>query len=179
MPHYGAGVEYALHSLILLAGLDAGERASAREIAAFHSLSGAYVAKLMTRLAAAGLVDGNEGAKGGWQLARPSAAINVLEVADAIEGRAPIFECRNIRANCILFGGNPPKLATSGICSVHAVMLGAEKALRDNLAGQTIADIAGRIAAKAPGAEKASSDWFRAQARVRHRGRSRTRNMDQ
>lgn len=160
-------MEYALHTLVLLAGLSTGERASAKELAAFHDLSAAYVAKFMTRLAKAGIVEGGEGATGGWRLARDPAKISVLDVTDAVEGKAPIFACRNIRADCILFDGRPPRAATTGICTIHAVMRDAETVLRDHLAAQTLADIVARLAANVPQAEPASTAWLRAQSAAR------------
>ena len=76
--------------------------------------------------------------------------ISVLEVVDAIEGRKPLFDCQDIRGRCAVFGGSPPGWAMAGTCSIHAVMLRAEKAMRESLAAQSLADIATVVYRKAP-----------------------------
>src|SRR3546814_18223780 len=80
----------------------------------------------------------------------PAHAISVLELVDAIEGRKPLFDCQDIRGRCALFEDGAPEWATRGVCSIHAVMLKAEKAMRDTLASETLADIGGRLERKAP-----------------------------
>ena len=70
--------------------------------------------------------------------------------SDAIEGRKPLFECQEIRSRCALFDEEAPTWATRGVCSIHAVMLKAENAMREALASESLADIAGRLERKAP-----------------------------
>ena len=60
-----------------------------------------------------------------------------------------LFECNGIRGNCAIFQGRPPRWATTGICSIHAVMLDAEKHMRRALAGRSLADLADAIGGKA------------------------------
>jgi len=169
MPFYGPRVEYALHTLLNLS-LAPGEIApSARDLAEFQRLSIAFMQKLLTRLEKAGLIVGAEGVRGGWHLARPPDAITALEVADAAQGNAPLFECRNIRARCALWrDGAAPATATSGVCSIHAIMLAAERALRDELAGHTLADIARQMQSKIS-ADRAAAipRWFATRYRTR------------
>lgn len=162
MALYGAAVEYALHTLLNLTYAPPGTAPSARELADFQRLSVTYVRKLLTQLAKAGLVEGSEGVRGGWQLARDSAEITVLDVVDAIQGPDPLFECRNIRERCVLWpDGAAPTAATSGVCSIHAVMLSAEAAMRRELATHTLAGIATQVRAKAsPQGAVAIPDWF-------------------
>lgn len=51
---------------------------------------------------------------------------------------------------CVIFSDNPPAHALSGVCSVHAIMLEAEKCMRAVLAAHTVAEIAATVAAKVP-----------------------------
>ncbi len=51
-----------------------------REIAAKRELSRVLVAKILTKLSAAGLVEGKPGPTGGYRLARPPADISLLDV---------------------------------------------------------------------------------------------------
>src|SRR5262249_18862378 len=150
MSHVSNAVEYALHCLLFLAGPPAGvTAASVRDLAEMQGISVEYLAKLFTKLQRAGLVVATEGARGGVALARAPEHISVLDVVAAIDGKKSLFECRNIRAGCAVFG-NAPRWVTSGVCSIHAVMLEAEKRVREVLAEHTLADLAGRVLAKAP-----------------------------
>jgi len=149
MAHLTVSVEYGLHCLLGL--LDAGEQPrSARDLAAFQGVSPSFVAKIFPKLEKAGIVEAAEGVRGGYRLARAPETISVLELVDAIEGRKPLFECQEIRSRCALFDQEAPIWATRGVCSIHAVMLKAENAMREALASESLADIAGRIERKAP-----------------------------
>jgi Rrf2 family protein len=152
MSHISTGVEYALHCMLYLTEPPHGVReASVRDLAELQGVPAEYVAKLFTKLHKAGLVVATEGARGGFALARPSREISVLDVVDAIDGDKPLFDCREIRARCAVFGEDaPPPWATSGVCAVHAVMKNAEKRMREALAADRISDLAGRMHAKAP-----------------------------
>ena len=151
MAHITAGVEYGLHCLLYL--VDAhpeAQRVSVRGLAELQGVPAEYVAKLFTKLEKAGLVVASEGAGGGFRLARPAAAITVLDVIAAIDGSKTLFECREIRGRCAVFGGDPPAWATRGVCSIHALMLEAETRMREVFAAHNLASLAATVAAKAP-----------------------------
>ncbi|HWW68618.1 MAG TPA: Rrf2 family transcriptional regulator [Duganella sp.] len=151
MSHISTAVEYGLHCLLLLATAeDAAPETSARDLAELQGVSPDYVAKLFTKLGKAGLVRATEGARGGYTLAKPLDQISVLAVVEAIDGRKDLFACREIRARCAVFEGEPPRWATQGVCSIHAVMLAAEQSMREVLARHTLADLSRRVDAKAP-----------------------------
>jgi Rrf2 family protein len=151
MSHISSGVEYALHCLLHLTDAPSGvSEASVRDLAELQGLSVEYVAKLFTKLHKAGLTVATEGARGGFKLARSASEISVLDVVNAVDGPKPLFDCREIRGRCAIFEDQPPKWATQGVCSIHAVMLEAEKRMNEVLGSQTLADLAARTAAKAP-----------------------------
>ena len=152
MAHISAGVEYGLHCLLYLAPSTDGavRSASTRDLAELQGLSVEFIAKLFTRLEKAGLVRATEGIRGGFQLARPADAITVLDVIGAVDGEKPLFDCREIRGRCAVFGDAPPAWSQRGVCSIHAVMLEAEQRMREFLRAQTLGAIAARLAAKAP-----------------------------
>lgn len=150
MSHFGNGVEYGLHCLLYLVDAPAERPPSARDLAEFQGVSPTYVAKLFTQLEKAGLVASAEGVGGGFRLARPAHEITVLDVVDALEGRKPLFQCREVRARCILFADNPPKWVSRGTCAIHAAMREAEAHMRHSLHNQTLADLARRVGPKLP-----------------------------
>ncbi|WP_416050973.1 RrF2 family transcriptional regulator [Cupriavidus basilensis] len=151
MSHISTGVEYGLHCLLFLADPTASvKEASVRDLAELQGVPAEYLAKLFTKLAKANLVVATEGIRGGFSLARPAAKITVMEVVQAIDGDKALFDCREIRERCALFDASPPAWATRGICSIHAVMQAAEKAMRQELAKHTLADLAERTIVKAP-----------------------------
>ncbi|WP_322056454.1 Rrf2 family transcriptional regulator [Paraburkholderia sp. J63] len=151
MSHISTGVEYGLHCLLYLAGTPAGVReASVRDLAEMQGVPVDYAAKLFTRLAKAGIVESTEGIRGGFRLAKPARDISVLDVVDAIDGDKHLFDCREVRGQCAVFEDEPPAWATRGTCSIHAVMQGAERAMRAELKQHSLADLASRAYAKAP-----------------------------
>ncbi|MCX7775828.1 MAG: Rrf2 family transcriptional regulator [Rectinemataceae bacterium] len=91
-------VNAALHALAL-AELEGGCIA-AREAAERLGVSPSYLAKIMQRLASAGMVIPQRGLGGGYQLARDAAEIRCLDVAEALEGPLPQRECLFDRAVC-------------------------------------------------------------------------------
>jgi len=151
MAHITTGVEYGLHCLLFLVNpRDDAQQTSASDLAELQGVSAEYVAKLFTKLQKAGLVAASEGARGGFRLARKAGKISVLDVIVAIDGEKSLFDCREIRDRCAVFGGKPPPWATRGVCSIHAIMLEAETRMRDVLASHTLAEIATTVAAKTP-----------------------------
>ena len=163
-------VEYGIHCLLWLVDADDQPR-SGRDLAEFQGISPSFVTKIFGKLAKAGIVRASEGVRGGYLLARAPERISILEISDAIEGRKPLFACQEIRGRCAIFDARPPKWATAGVCSIHAVMLKAEKAMRDTLAGCSLADIGRAVARKAPAGFTADvGDWFDGRIGARMRG---------
>lgn len=151
MSYISNAVEYALHCLLYL--VDASGKpvaASARDLADLQGVSAEYLAKIFTKLHRAGIVVGIEGSGGGFVLARSPEKISFLDVIVALDGKKSLFDCKNIRLGCAVFGATAPRWASKGVCAIHAVMLEAEARMRTVLASETLADLAARVAAKAP-----------------------------
>ena len=156
---YGAGAEYALHSMLILATQPG--PVSISDLAGYQKIPEAYLAKLFTRLKKARLVRGTEGIAGGFALAGRAEAITVLEILRAVDPGRVLFACAEIRQNCALFGPAPPEWAVSGPCRIHAFMAEAEQELQDFLGSKTLADLVCEYSCKAPGAfAKATDGWF-------------------
>ena len=170
---FGAGAEYALHSLLILATSDA--PLSVMDLARFQKIPQRYLAKVFTRMKDAQLVVGTEGIAGGFSLTRAAEDIRVVEVLDAVDPDRKLFACAEIRRNCALFGETPPAWATAGSCRIDLFMTEAERTLRDFLASKTIADLVCEFNCKAPPEFAAESGgWFqeRRAGRTSRRGRS-------
>jgi len=168
---YGAAVEYAIHCLLWLAP-SREQPASSRDLAELQGVSPAMVAKLMPKLEKAGIVSARDGVAGGYRLARSADEITVLDIVEAVDGGKRVFGCREVRLDCILFGGQAPAWAGGGTCSVHAVMLRAEKSMRREMAGTTLLDLANAVAVKAPPEFGESADrWLQERTAGRERAR--------
>jgi Rrf2 family protein len=148
MSLYGASVEYGLHCLLYLVDPPEGVRPSSRDLAEFQGVSPTFIAKLFTQLEKVGIVTAAEGVSGGFSLARPASSISVLDVADALEGGKPLFQCREVRDRCVLNDPSKAKISKRGVCAIHAVMLEGERRMREALAETSLADIANKVAGK-------------------------------
>jgi Rrf2 family protein len=167
MSYIGSGTEYGLHCLLLLAQAP-GVVVSSRDLADLQGVSVTFLAKIFPRLEKAGIATAAEGIRGGYALAHPANEITVLDVVEAIEGRKPLFECQEVRGRCAVFGGKPPAWATAGVCGIHAVMIRAERSLREELARTTLSDLADGVARKAPpGLETSMQAWLAARIESR------------
>ncbi|MBG0507883.1 Rrf2 family transcriptional regulator [Agrobacterium leguminum] len=144
----GDGVEQAIHSVGMLAGLSEGGVLSAAALAEFHGVSTSYLLKHLQSLSNAGIVATVPGPKGGYRLARATDRITLLDIVLAVEGPQPAFRCAEIRQR----GPNPlPGRYFTKPCGINAAMLKAEKAYRAELAKTTIADILDDLAANDDG----------------------------
>jgi Rrf2 family protein len=168
MAHITSSVEYAIHCLLYLVG-PVETPLSSRDMAELQGVSPSFLAKIFPKLEKAGIVAASEGVRGGYVLARPAEEITFLDVVDAIEGEKKLFDCQEIRGRCAVFENDPPDWATRGVCGIHAVMLTAEKAMRESLARTSLADVAASFGRKAPDSFYADlSRWIdgRVQARA-------------
>lgn len=178
MAHLTSSVEYGMHCLLWL--VDAKDTAlSSRDLAALQGISPSFTAKIFAKLDKAGIVRSTEGVRGGYRLARPAQEITALEVVDAVEGQKPLFECQEIRGRCAVFGGAPPDWAMHGTCAIHAVMLRAEKAMRDELASQTLADVSRTVIRKAPTHFAGDLEAWLAERLSKRTGKTRDVDADQ
>jgi Rrf2 family protein len=135
------GVEQAIHSVAMLAGLTPGGVLAASALAEFHGVGASYLLKHLQALSGAGVVETVPGPKGGYRLARAPADISLLDIVLAVEGSAPAFRCAEIRQR----GPNPLPGKPVRPCEINAAMLRAERAWRAELGRTTIADILGEL----------------------------------
>jgi Rrf2 family protein len=84
---------YGLVAMAHLAKLDAGQIVSAREISELFGMPMALLMNVMKELCAAGYVESNRGARGGYRLARRPDQINLADLIATIERPVRQTEC--------------------------------------------------------------------------------------
>lgn len=163
---YGAGAEYALHSLLVLAARK--EPVSVADLARFQALPERFLAKLFTRLEKAKLVVAAEGARGGFQLVLPPEQITVRDILIAVDPHRTLFACAEIRRHCALFDTEPPAWSVTGMCRIHLFLKDAEDQLQNYLASKTLADLMGELEQKAPREFLVNAEhWFQERRSLR------------
>lgn len=105
---------------------------STADLAEELQLSRNHLAKIMQRLAQAGIVKTRRGGGGGAMLARPPSEIRLGMLVELLEDRQPIVECFSEKNNCTLIG----------CCSLRGRLQQAEAAFLKELDNSTLADIA-------------------------------------
>jgi Rrf2 family protein len=99
--------DYAVRAVLYLANLSNGGRAPTSQIARDQHIPPSFLAKIVSQLSVAGVVQTSRGARGGVSLARPSADITLLEVIEAIDGPIMLNECVTDPSVCP-FGSDCP-----------------------------------------------------------------------
>jgi Rrf2 family protein len=92
--------DYALMAMKHLAERPAGSSRSAKDVADAFGIPPEALAKILQRLAKAGLLHSQHGINGGYTLARPAATISAFEVIQAIDGPLFITSCVTHRGEC-------------------------------------------------------------------------------
>ena len=92
--------DYALMAMKHLAERPRGESQSAKDVADAFGIPPEALAKILQRLAKAGLLQSQHGINGGYTLGRPAATISAFEVIQAIDGPLFITSCVTVRGEC-------------------------------------------------------------------------------
>jgi Rrf2 family protein len=126
--------DYGVRAMVHLASLPAGSRVSLGHLAEACRAPAAFLAKVLQRLAAAGLVLSHRGAAGGFQLNASASQISLLDVVEAMEGPLQLNVCTG-------YPGAPVCDRQTG-CAVHRVWMEAQTMLRHTLAAATLESLA-------------------------------------
>jgi Rrf2 family protein len=92
--------DYAVRAVLYLARLGQTERAATSQVAQEQNIPPSFLAKIISQLSIAGLLQTSRGARGGVTLAREPADISLLEVIEAIDGPILLNECVGDSATC-------------------------------------------------------------------------------
>ena len=85
--------DYAVRAMVYLAQLGPEERAATGRIAQEKNIPPSFLAKIVSQLSVAGLLQTSRGARGGVSLAKPAEAISLLDVVEAIDGPILLNDC--------------------------------------------------------------------------------------
>jgi len=99
--------DYAVRVMVYLAQLGPERRAATSQIAEEKKIPPSFLAKIVSQLSVAGLLQTSRGAHGGVSLAKPPSEITLLDVVEAIDGPVLLNECVAAAHNCI-FGESCP-----------------------------------------------------------------------
>ncbi|MGC2473989.1 MAG: Rrf2 family transcriptional regulator [Candidatus Sulfotelmatobacter sp.] len=92
--------DYALMAMKHLAERTSQGSRSAKDVADEYGIPPEALAKILQRLAKAGLLQSQHGTNGGYTLARPAHTISAFEVIQAIDGPLFITSCITVRGEC-------------------------------------------------------------------------------
>lgn len=124
--------DYALRAVIYLARENAGRYGRVSEIAKAKDIPQAFLAQILPLLATRGVVKSQQGAHGGYALAREPASISFLEVIECVEGPLRLNKCVD---------GHHDDCSILDTCEMLNVWSQAQSRMVDFLGGVTMADM--------------------------------------
>ncbi len=124
--------DYAVRAMVYLAQLGPDERAATGQIAQEKSIPPSFLAKIVSQLSVAGLLQTSRGARGGVSLAKPAEAISLLDVIEAIDGPIQLNDCVANNVSCTY----------DEDCPLKPVWCDAQKLLVDHLSKANFAQFA-------------------------------------
>ncbi len=124
--------DYAVRAMVYLAQLGPEQRAATGQIAKEKSIPPSFLAKIVSQLSVAGLLQTSRGARGGVSLAKPAEAISLLDVVEAIDGPILLNDCVG-ETNTCEYDDN---------CPLKPVWCDAQKMLLDHLSKANFAQFA-------------------------------------
>ncbi len=100
--------DYTVRAVLYLAQLGCDQRAATSQIAQEQRIPPSFLAKIVSQLSVAGILQTSRGARGGVSLARDPENISILEVVEAIDGPILLNECVSGNGSSCTFGDTCP-----------------------------------------------------------------------
>ncbi|MCS7010474.1 MAG: Rrf2 family transcriptional regulator [Anaerolineales bacterium] len=122
--------DYAIRAVHYLSRVG-NQRAATSTVAKEMKIPPSFLAKIISQLSIAGIVQTSRGAHGGVRLARPPEEITLLDVVEAIDGPIHLNECV----------ADPAKCEFSEYCIMHPVWVEAQQILAERLRSTTFANL--------------------------------------
>ena len=92
--------DYAIRAVMYVSKLGQNQRAATSQIALEEHIPPSFLAKIISQLSIAGLLQTSRGARGGVMLARSAEEITLLDVVESIDGPIALNECVNDENAC-------------------------------------------------------------------------------
>jgi Rrf2 family protein len=124
--------DYAVRAMVYLSQIGEEKRAATGQIALEKNIPPSFLAKIVSQLSVAGLLQTSRGARGGVSLAKPAEAITLLDVIEAIDGPIMLNDCVGEISSC----------KYDEDCPLKPVWCDAQKMLVDHLAKTNFAQFA-------------------------------------
>ena len=121
----GRHTDYAARLVLHLAALGDAVQVPIREVARERLLPIAFLRRLVGPLVAAGILRTVRGSAGGIRLARPAAAISLLDILEAVEGGVVLNRCVPGAQGCPLAGRCPVQCVWNAVNRQIKQSLGA------------------------------------------------------
>jgi Rrf2 family cysteine metabolism transcriptional repressor len=122
---------YGLRALLYLARRPEPGPAPLSEIAGAEEIPQAFLERILAQLRDAGLVRTTRGAAGGYELARPPAAISAADVVGILENPRPMVDCLE----------QPDACERIAVCRARPAWRRLDEAITGALASVTIEDL--------------------------------------
>lgn len=122
--------EYAIRVMVHLAGSNQ-SRISVRTLSNDLDIPYKYLGRLMSKLAAAGLVDAEQGPSGGYQIVKDLDAIYLFQIAEIVEGLDDYERC--------ILGF--PECSDEKSCSLHTIWVSRREGIKSMLYQTTLQDL--------------------------------------
>jgi Rrf2 family protein len=123
--------DYAVRAILHLARVGRTERVATAAIAEREKIPTSFLAKIISQLSIAGLIETSRGARGGVTLARDPGGITLLEVIESIDGPILLNQCSGEGGVCPL----------EDACPVREVWCDAQDELIHRLKRTTFAEL--------------------------------------
>ena len=124
--------DYAIRAVLYISKLADNQRAATSQIAKEQRIPPSFLAKIISQLSIAGLLQTSRGARGGVTLAKSAHEITLLDVVEAIDGPIALNECVHDENACS-FGED---------CPLRPIWCEAQEDLVNRLKGTNFAQFA-------------------------------------
>jgi Rrf2 family protein len=124
--------DYAVRAMVYLVQRGPEHRAATGIIAKEKSIPPSFLAKIVSQLSVAGLLQTSRGAHGGVSLAKPAETISLLDVVEAIDGPILLNDCVGESSTC----------EYDDSCPLKPVWCDAQKMLIEHLSKANFAQFA-------------------------------------
>ncbi|WP_088008553.1 RrF2 family transcriptional regulator [Indiicoccus explosivorum] len=129
---YSKATDYALHTMMHLSNVPAGQTMGVVPLAEAQDVSATYLSKILTKLVKAGLIESAPGVNGGYKIRKRAEDASFLDVIHAVEGEMSLFSCT----------ADHVELKEDEDCLIAEVMDEAELHMKQFLGRKLIKDVA-------------------------------------